>query len=86
MTNDKILWMHIDKLFETRTKLFSFLHSASGGYMHEFKENKAIIWEKLIYSKCTEPIQFLWIFNYFSNAIKIKLHECEGLLDAGNKY
>lgn len=27
MTNDKILWMHIDKLFVTRTKLFSFLHS-----------------------------------------------------------
>lgn len=54
--------------------------------MHEFKDNKDIIWGKLICSKCPEPITFLLIFSYFSNAIKIILHDCERLLDAGNKY
>lgn len=82
--------MRIDKLFETRWQSYSPFYTvikyAFGGYMHEFKDNKDIIWGKLICSKCPEPIKILLIFSYFSNAIKIILHDCERLLDAGNKY
>lgn len=70
--------MHIDTRFETRWQSYSPFYTVIkytfGGYMHELKENKDIILGKFICSKYPEPIQFLLIFNYFSNAIKIKLH------------